>query len=54
MMKLRMGEFPQLIDIGRLKDLPYIEQRGDTLHIGALARRGLRSLRWIRKNYRLH
>jgi carbon-monoxide dehydrogenase medium subunit len=38
MMKLRMGEFPQIIDIGRLKDLSHIEQRGDTLHIGALAR----------------
>jgi len=38
MMKLRMGEFPQLVDIGRLKDLSYIDQRGDALHIGALAR----------------
>jgi carbon-monoxide dehydrogenase medium subunit len=38
MMKLRMGEFPQILDIGRLKDLSYVEQRGSTLHIGALAR----------------
>jgi aerobic carbon-monoxide dehydrogenase medium subunit len=38
MMKLRMGEFPQIIDIGRVKDLSTIEQRGDTLHIGAMAR----------------
>ncbi len=40
MMKMRMGEFPALIDIGRIKDLSYIEQRGDTLHIGAMARHG--------------
>ena len=38
MMKLRMGEFPQILDIGRLKNLSHIEQRGNTLHIGALAR----------------
>jgi carbon-monoxide dehydrogenase medium subunit len=38
MMKLRMGEFPEIIDIGRVKDLSNIEQRGDTLHIGAMAR----------------
>lgn len=38
MMKLRVGEFPEVVDIGRLQDLSYIEQRGDTLHIGALAR----------------
>ena len=38
MMKLRVGEYPQLVDIGRIKDLSYIEQRGETLHIGALAR----------------
>jgi CO/xanthine dehydrogenase FAD-binding subunit len=38
MMKLRMGEFPQIVDIGRLKNLSYIEQRDNTLHIGALAR----------------
>lgn len=37
MMKLRIGDMPELIDIGRLQDLSYIEQRGDTLHIGALA-----------------
>lgn len=38
MMKLRMGEFPEIIDIGRIKNLSYIEQRGETLHIGAMAR----------------
>jgi carbon-monoxide dehydrogenase medium subunit len=38
MMKLRVGEYPQLVDIGRLKDLSHVEKRGDTLHIGALAR----------------
>lgn len=38
MMKLRMGDFPEIVDIGRLPDLSYIEQRGDTVHIGALAR----------------
>jgi carbon-monoxide dehydrogenase medium subunit len=38
MMKLRMGEFPQLVDIGRLSGLSHVEQRGNTLHIGALAR----------------
>jgi carbon-monoxide dehydrogenase medium subunit len=38
MMKLRMGEFPQIVDIGRLKNLSYIEERNNTLHIGALAR----------------
>lgn len=38
MMKLRVGEFPEVVDIGRLPELSYIEQRGDTLHIGALAR----------------
>jgi carbon-monoxide dehydrogenase medium subunit len=38
MMKLRVGDYPQLVDIGRLKNLSHIEQRGETLHIGALAR----------------
>jgi carbon-monoxide dehydrogenase medium subunit len=38
MMKLRMGEFPEVVDIGRLPDLSHVEQRGDTVHIGALAR----------------
>ena len=37
MMKLRMGEQSAVVDIGRLPDLSYIERRGDTLHIGALA-----------------
>lgn len=36
MMKLRMGETAQVIDIGRLADLSYIEERGDKLCIGAL------------------
>ena len=38
MMKLRVGEFSEIVDIGRLPELSYIEQRGDTVHIGALAR----------------
>ena len=38
MMKLRVGEFRDLIDIGRLPELSYIEQRAGMLHIGALAR----------------
>jgi carbon-monoxide dehydrogenase medium subunit len=38
MMKMRMGEFPRIVDIGRLKSLSYVERRGDTLHIGGLAR----------------
>ena len=37
MMKLRMGDVSDIIDIGRLPDLSFIEQRGDTLHIGGLA-----------------
>jgi carbon-monoxide dehydrogenase medium subunit len=37
MMKLRVGELSELIDIGRLPDLSHIEVRGDNLHIGALA-----------------
>ena len=38
MMKLRVGEFSDVVDIGRLSGLSYIERRGDTIHIGALAR----------------
>jgi carbon-monoxide dehydrogenase medium subunit len=38
MMKLRVGDFPEIVDIGRLPGLSHIEQRGDTVHIGALAR----------------
>lgn len=37
MMKLRMGDTGTVIDIGRLPDLDHIEQRGNTVHIGALA-----------------
>lgn len=37
MMKLRIGDLSELIDIGRLPDLSHIEARGSTLHIGALA-----------------
>jgi carbon-monoxide dehydrogenase medium subunit len=40
MMKLRVGEVCEIIDIGRLPGLDAIEQRGDTLHIGALATHG--------------
>ncbi len=38
MLKLRLGDTDEIIDIGRLPNLAHIEQRGDTLHIGALAR----------------
>jgi carbon-monoxide dehydrogenase medium subunit len=38
MMKLRVGTAPEIIDIGRLPNLDYIELRGSTVHIGALAR----------------
>jgi carbon-monoxide dehydrogenase medium subunit len=37
MMKMRMGDMAELIDIGRLSDLDYIRKEGDTFHIGALA-----------------
>lgn len=37
MLKMRLGDMSYLVDIGRLPDLSYIEQRGDTIHIGALA-----------------
>ncbi len=40
MMKMRIGEFPQLVDLGRIGNLSYIDRRGDTLHIGAMARHG--------------
>lgn len=36
MLKMRMGDMTDMIDIGRLPNLSYIEQRGDTIHIGAL------------------
>jgi carbon-monoxide dehydrogenase medium subunit len=38
MLKLRMGDMNEMIDISRLPDLAHIEQQGNTLHIGALAR----------------
>lgn len=38
MMKLRVGDFQRIVDIGRLNGLSHIERRGDTIHIGALAR----------------
>lgn len=37
MMKLRMGEMSELIDIGRLPDLSSLDERDGALHIGALA-----------------
>lgn len=37
MMKMRLGETGELVDIGRLEGLNHIEERGDRLHIGALA-----------------
>ena len=40
MLKLRIGDMAELIDIGRLPNLSHIEQRGNTLHIGALATHG--------------
>jgi carbon-monoxide dehydrogenase medium subunit len=36
MMKMRMGDMTDLIDIGRLPNLKHIEKRGDTYHVGAL------------------
>lgn len=37
MLKMRIGNVAELIDIGNLQGLDHIERRGDTLHIGALA-----------------
>ena len=37
MLKMRIGEMAELVDIGHLPDLNHIEKRGETLHIGALA-----------------
>lgn len=37
MLKMRMGDMTDMIDIGRLPNLKYIEQRGDSVHIGALS-----------------
>ena len=37
MLKMRIGEMTELVDIGHLPDMDHIEQRGQTLHIGALA-----------------
>jgi len=37
MLKMRIGDMAELVDIGHLPGLNHIEQRGDTLHIGALA-----------------
>ena len=39
-LKLRFASPAHIIDIGRLPGLDYVEQRGNTLHIGALARHG--------------
>ncbi|MEH6581836.1 MAG: xanthine dehydrogenase family protein subunit M [Halioglobus sp.] len=41
MMKLRMGEASELIDIGRLPDLSYVKLEGATLKIGALTTHAL-------------
>ena len=35
MMKLRLATPDQLVDIGRIKDLNYIREEGDVMHIGA-------------------
>ncbi len=37
MLKMRIGEMTELVDIGHLPNMNHIEQRGQTLHIGALA-----------------
>jgi len=37
MLKMRIGDMDDLVDIGHLPNLKHIEQRGQTLHIGALA-----------------
>jgi carbon-monoxide dehydrogenase medium subunit len=37
MLKMRIGDMAELVDIGHLPGLNHIEQRGETLHIGALA-----------------
>ncbi len=36
MLKMRMGDMSDLIDISRLPNLNYVEKRGDTFHVGAL------------------
>jgi aerobic carbon-monoxide dehydrogenase medium subunit len=41
MMKLRMGEASELVDIGRLPDLSYVRLEGSTLRIGALTTHAL-------------
>ncbi|MEL6893433.1 MAG: xanthine dehydrogenase family protein subunit M [Actinomycetota bacterium] len=38
LMKLRLAQPTVLVDIGRLKDLSYVEDRGDHVAIGALTR----------------
>src|SRR5712692_9940920 len=35
-MKLRLAQPPLLIDIGRIKDLAYIREEDDQIHIGAM------------------
>jgi carbon-monoxide dehydrogenase medium subunit len=37
MMKLRLANPEHLVDLGRIKDLSYIREEGDALHIGATA-----------------
>ncbi len=37
MLKMRIGDVAEVIDIGHLQNLDHIVRRGDTLHIGALA-----------------
>ena len=41
MMKLRVGEASELVDIGRLPDLSYVTLEGSTLRIGALTTHAL-------------
>jgi aerobic carbon-monoxide dehydrogenase medium subunit len=37
-MKLRLARPPLLVDVGRLRDLSYVNEEGDTIAIGALTR----------------
>ena len=38
LLKLRLADVPALVDIGRLSDLSYVREDGDTIAIGALTR----------------
>ena len=36
MLKMRIGDMAELIDLGHVPNMSYIEQRGDSIHIGAM------------------